>query len=165
MLHKTTPAQEAVRQPPLGALTPVSVRDESDFWKVVAEYPGRGMSQVTIARHTLPNGVVVSQRYYQPGPYDALAFGEAHALAQPASTYTVYTGVHGQPDELSDADAIALLRQAHPNLDEAAMAAGSLDIWSPDGEGAVFWKFRDLQVEDALNFARSLDPQLVLETA
>lgn len=143
------------------ALLPTQVRDETGFWTVTAEYPGRGMSLVTQAKHVCENGVQVSQRYYQPGPYDAIAFGADSAAANPNSTYTVYTGIFDAPDDISDADARALVLKAHPSVDLPALNAGTADVWSPDGEGALFWKFQDLQVEAALRFAQSLNAALV----
>lgn len=142
-------------------LLPTQVRDETGFWEVVAEYPGRGMSLVTKARHTCENGVSVGHRFYQPGPYDAIAFGADSPAAIPKSTYTVYTGVLDAPDDITDETARALVLKAHPNVDAAALQAGCADVWSPDGEGALFWKFEDLQVEEALRFAQSLDAALV----
>lgn len=148
--------------PAVAALAPSPVRDASGFWEVISESPGRGMSCRTFAQHVLPNGVAVFQHHYQPGPFDALAFGADSSLAQPHSTYEVYTGVHGQPDELTKAQALALVLAAHPAVDVESLNLGDLSIWSPDGEGAVYWKFSDLQVEDALRFARSLDAAVIL---
>lgn len=138
------------------ALATAGIRDPSGFWTIDHVQPGRGQSLRTHAHHLCENGVRVLQVHYSPGPWDMASFGADSIVAQPSSTYSVYTGIAGQPDDLSRDAAVALIEAAQPTVDRQALHAGSLDIWSPDGEGEVYWRFTDEQVEDALRFADSL---------
>lgn len=136
--------------------------DETDFWTVKHVYPGRGFSSVTIGEHICENGVKVSQRLYNPGSFDAIVFWPDSSSAMPKSTYTVYTGIHHLPDKVSKAHAVRLLKAAHPGVDAKALNTAEVSVWSPDGEGALFMQFADLEVEEALRFAQSLNAELVL---
>jgi hypothetical protein len=136
--------------------------DETGFWTVKYVYPGRGFSSITVGEHVCENGVAVSQRFYNPGPFDVVAYGVDSPAAVAKSTYTVYTGIYGLPDEVSKYAAVALIKEAHPLVDARALKKAEVSIWSPDGEGALFMQFADLEVEEALRFAQSLDAELVL---
>lgn len=136
----------------------VTVDLDAGFWKVTHVQPGRGFSSVTYAEHIFENGVRLQHRYYTPGPFDALAYGAEHKLANPRSTYSVYCAISDQPDELSHEAAMELIRVLHANVDQEALACGTSVVWSPDGEGDLFMEFNDEDVEAAIRFAQSLNP-------
>lgn len=135
--------------------------DESGFWVTDRVKPGRGGSANTFAHHICENGVYVLMRYYTPGPFDALAFGADSKLAQPHAEYSVYCGVLDLDDEAyKDAkDCVARTLAVNPNASKSDMAKGTWSVWSPDGEGALYLDFADLDIEHALAFANSLTPR------
>lgn len=132
-----------------------------DFWTVEHVQPCRGMSSVTYAYHDVA-GTRVYHQYYTPGPFDLLAYGAESIQATPKSTYYVWTALaFGMPDEYpltshwdnpedwSEEKLIGVVTKAVGKIPNGAV----VDIWSPDGEGAIYLKFKDEGVEDALAFA------------
>jgi hypothetical protein len=141
-------------------------RDASGFWIISSVQPGRGMSSVTYAHHDVGTSRVY-QQYYTPGPLDALAFGPNSVQATPRSTYYVWTGLaFGLPDSYPvnvaawDNPEDWSLEKLHQVVEAAVgpLPKGStVDIWSPDGEGALYLMFDDEGVEDALSFAEHMN--------
>lgn len=130
-------------------------RDPSGFWKTTGVEPGRGYSCTTSAETLRPNGAQVLMEHYTPGPFDLIAFGPESPLSTPSSTYFVYTGIDGQPDKLSKAAGIVVIKKVHPNVQSCAR--GVMDVWSPDGEGALFLRFAEKDMDAAFAFADSLE--------
>jgi len=127
-------------------------QDDTGFWVIKHSYPGAGGSLITIAIHTCTNGEVVSQKFFSPSSFDFESAAK--------STYSVHLGIFGLPDEVSEAATKRLIREIHPTIDAQGLSAAEIEIWSPDGEGALFLKFGDLDVEHALRLAQSLRPGL-----
>lgn len=140
--------------------------DRSGFWIVTDVQPGRGMSSMTYAHHDV-GAIRVYQQYYTPGPYDALAYGPNSELATPRSTYFVWTGLaFGQPDDSSpkgacwddpETWAVDRLVQVVTEAVGPIPLGAQIDVWSPDGEGALYLRFSDEGVEEALQFAQRMD--------
>lgn len=140
-------------------------RDDTGFWEITHVQPGRGMSSVTHAFHDVGSSRVY-QLYYTPGPFDVMAFGPDSREATPRSTYSVWTGLaFSQPDEYPVVtkwdDPEDWPDEKIRQVIEASVGpipkSASIDIWSPDGEGAIYLEFKDLDVEDALAFAARMD--------
>jgi hypothetical protein len=125
------------------------VSDENGFWVVDHFQPGRGGSSVTYAHHCFGD-VWLNHFYYQPGPWDHL-FPEKY-LRGPESTYSVWSGFALDQDE-GDIETWSpkQLKKAVGPIPSCA----TLEIWNPDGEGAVYVCFRDEDVEDAIKYAKS----------
>lgn len=135
--------------------------DDSEFWITDRVQPGRGGSANTYAHHLCENGVYVLMRFYTPGAFHALAYGADSKLAQPHAEYSVYCGIEGLDDEAykNAKDCTARTLAINPLASKKDMAKGTWSIWSPDGEGALYLDFGDMDVEHALAFAQSLTPR------
>lgn len=133
-------------------------------WNVDHVRHGAGMSSTTYGHAELGNGVWVFQRYWQPGPFHALAYGVDSDSARPEATYSVFSGVHGAADEGLPLDALLeKMKALHPNMDVNAARAATVEVWSPDGEGAIYLKFTDLEVEQAFALASTLVSDALLD--
>lgn len=149
--------REALRRAP---------HDPSGFWVIDRVQPGRGFSSVTYAHHDVGTSRV-SYRYYTPGPFDLMAYGPDHPLSMPKGTYSVWTGLaFPMPDEyLVDGNkwddpeewsAAKLKKVVEAGVGKIPKGA-TIDIWSPDAEGALYLQFTDEGVEDALEFAAKMN--------
>lgn len=134
-------------------------------WIVDHVQHGAGMSSTTYGHAELGNGVWVFQRHWQPGPFHALAYGVDSEIARPKATYSVFSGVYGSDDEGPSLDALLeMMKALHPDMNVNAARSATVDVWSPDGEGAIYLKFDDLEVEQVFALASTLvaDAQLDL---
>lgn len=127
---------------------PSKPHDESGFWVVDHFKPGRGGSSVTYAHHSFGE-VWLNQRFYQPGPFD---FYNPKLPQLAKSTYSVWSGFALDIDD-GDIDSWS--------TEQLAQAAGpipacsTLEVWSPDGEGAIYVVFQDEDIEEAIKYAKS----------
>ena len=137
----------------------VPSKDPEGFWENFRVEVGRGYSSQTFACTQRLNGVYVHHAYYQPGPFDHIAYGPDSIQAYPASTYTVYCGVEGLKDDAykGKASCIRAVSAENPSVDLEALSFGKFGIWFPDGEGALYVDFGDEDIEAALAFADSLN--------
>lgn len=149
----------------LRALLPADIRC-GEGWVVDHVRHGAGLSSTTHGHAVLANGMWVFQHFYQPGPYHALAYGADSPLAAPNSTYLVFSGVQGSDDNGPSMRTLqAWMENLHPGVDVAALQAATIDIWSPDGEGAIYLRFDDLQVECAFALASSMTAKAHMDLA
>lgn len=122
--------------------------------------PGRGYSCETYAHTVCANGVAVGMRHYTPGPFDLLAYGADSPLSCPSSTYEVYCDIEGLADAVRGPLCRQSVEQLHAGVDKKAMEHGKPQIWSPDGEGELWWCFSEGRMDSALAFAASLNSRL-----
>ena len=125
--------------------------DPSGFWQVTCTTLAYGGSTLTFAYTKRSNDQCVFQVYCEP----KLSTGDL-----PSSTYRVFPGIHGLPDDFYRKvdQCSALLLEKHPAANLKALSKGSFDVWSPDGDGELCVEFGDFEVEEALDFADSLEP-------
>lgn len=125
--------------------------DPTGFWKVTYTTLSYGGSALTFAYTERPNNQCVFQVYCEP----KMSTGDL-----PSSTYRVFPGIHGLLDDFYKKvdQCRTLLLEKHPSANLEALRKGSFDVWSPDGEGELCVVFGDLEVEEALAFADSLEP-------